>query len=246
LTGLSVFDKESIVGRFTPVPIGASSFKKEADAARLARAQKRAENSLSKFRERCLTAGIPAGTIQGTGDPADCILTNAQRCDVVILGRETNFRFQTEDHSDAVVAQILRRSPRPVVAVPKQICGGKDIMVAYGGGREVARTLQTFELLGLAGGEKIHIVTVRRTDKEDDGASGLAAEFLQSRGAKCEVHLLQSNLDPAQLLLDQVQIIRPRLLVMGAQGYHPVRDLFATSVTRAVLSACSIPVLMGA
>jgi nucleotide-binding universal stress UspA family protein len=33
---------------------------------------------------------------------------------------------------------------------------------------------------------------------------------------------------------------------MGAHGYHPVRDLFATSVTRAVLGACPVPVFVGA
>jgi nucleotide-binding universal stress UspA family protein len=34
--------------------------------------------------------------------------------------------------------------------------------------------------------------------------------------------------------------------VMGAHGHHPLRDLFATSVTRAVLGECSIPAFIGA
>jgi nucleotide-binding universal stress UspA family protein len=34
--------------------------------------------------------------------------------------------------------------------------------------------------------------------------------------------------------------------VMGAHGHHPVRNLFATSVTRAVLRDCPVPVLVGA
>jgi nucleotide-binding universal stress UspA family protein len=47
-------------------------------------------------------------------------------------------------------------------------------------------------------------------------------------------------------LLEQVKVLRPRLVVMGAHAHHPVRDLFATSVTRAVLRACPVPVLVGA
>jgi len=39
---------------------------------------------------------------------------------------------------------------------------------------------------------------------------------------------------------------RPRLLVMGAQGHHPLRDLFGTSVTRAVIRACPVPAFIGA
>jgi nucleotide-binding universal stress UspA family protein len=33
--------------------------------------------------------------------------------------------------------------------------------------------------------------------------------------------------------------------VMGAHAPHPVRDIFATSVTRAVLRACPVPALVG-
>jgi len=34
--------------------------------------------------------------------------------------------------------------------------------------------------------------------------------------------------------------------VMGAHGHHPLRDLFATSVTRAVLAGCPVPAFIGA
>jgi nucleotide-binding universal stress UspA family protein len=36
------------------------------------------------------------------------------------------------------------------------------------------------------------------------------------------------------------------VVVMGAHGHHPVRDLFFTSVTRAVLRDASVPVFVGA
>jgi nucleotide-binding universal stress UspA family protein len=37
-----------------------------------------------------------------------------------------------------------------------------------------------------------------------------------------------------------------RLVVMGAHGHHPVRDLFLTAVTWAVLKEISVPVFVGA
>jgi nucleotide-binding universal stress UspA family protein len=57
---------------------------------------------------------------------------------------------------------------------------------------------------------------------------------------------MNSDAAPADVILEQVRHRRPRLLVMGAQGHHPVRDLFATSVTRAVLKEAPVPVLVGA
>src|SRR5215467_6464861 len=100
LIGLGIFDKEAIVGRFDPVPPGASGFKQEADKARLIRAQEYLQRSIRKFNERCSAAGISTDTVKDVGDPAECILRNAQCCDVVILGRETYFHFETQEHSD--------------------------------------------------------------------------------------------------------------------------------------------------
>ena len=46
-------------------------------------------------------------------------------------------------------------------------------------------------------------------------------------------------------LLEEVRRRRPGLLVMGAHGHHPLRDLFATSVTRTVLGECPVPAFVG-
>jgi nucleotide-binding universal stress UspA family protein len=110
----------------------------------------------------------------------------------------------------------------------------------------VARTLQTFQLLGLAAGETVHLISVQREGWEAGALAELAGNFLAAHGTTYNVHHLASKADPADVLLEQVQRLRPRLVVMGAQGYHPLRNLFATSVTCAVLSACPVPVLIGA
>jgi nucleotide-binding universal stress UspA family protein len=128
LVGVGIFDKASIVDRFDPAPLGTSSFKQQADRARLAHAQEHLQRSLAKFSERCSAAGIAAETLQDVGGPAECILRNAQRSDVVILGRETYFHFETQEHSDPTLAQVFRRSLRPIVAVPKDLPAGKDVM----------------------------------------------------------------------------------------------------------------------
>jgi nucleotide-binding universal stress UspA family protein len=49
-----------------------------------------------------------------------------------------------------------------------------------------------------------------------------------------------------QMLPGEVRRRAPRLLVIGAHGDHPVRDLFTTSVARAALRDCPVPVFVGA
>src|SRR5215813_4258703 len=83
LVGLGIVDTESIMGPEF-VSVGATDFKRRRDKARVADAEKRVNNVLDKFRERCTGAKIPAGTLRDAGDSTEAILRNAHRCDLVL------------------------------------------------------------------------------------------------------------------------------------------------------------------
>jgi nucleotide-binding universal stress UspA family protein len=245
LLGLGVLDVPSIRGA-EPVPLGAGAYKKARDEARLVEAHRRVVGFLADFQARSRAAGVAAEVLEDIGDPAVRILREVQRCDLVILARETHFRFETQAEPDETLGQVLRGSPRPVVVVPRELPEGQGIVLAYGGGREAARTLQTFQLLGLAAGEAVQVVSIHRDADEAKALTRLAGEYLTAHGAQHRLRPIVSTAPPAEVLLEEIQHARPRLLVMGAQGHHPLRDLFGTSVTRAVLRACPVPAFVGA
>jgi nucleotide-binding universal stress UspA family protein len=245
LFGVGVLDEPSIRGP-EPVPMGAGAYKVARDEARMADAHRRVLGFLDAFRAQSAATGVAAEVLEDIGDPVEQIVREAQRCDVVILGRETFFHFETQERPDATLAGVLRVSPRPVVVVPRTLPEGEGVLVAYGGGREAARTLQTFQLLGLAAGEDIEVVTVHRDGARAEAIATLAGDFLAAHGASHRLHPVTSPRAPAEVVLELVRHRRPRLLVMGAHAHHPVRDLFATSVTRAVLEGCPVPAFIGA
>jgi hypothetical protein len=137
------------------VPVGAGAYKKGRDDRRMADAHHRVAGFLADFRTRAIAAGARAETVEELGDPAERILWQAQRTDVVILGRETHFNFETPERRDTTLAQVARTSRRPMVVVPETLPEGAGVLVAYGGGRDAARTLQLFVLLGLAAGQTL-------------------------------------------------------------------------------------------
>ncbi len=245
LLGLGVLDAPAIRGA-EPVPLGAGAYKQARDEVRLADAHRRVVDFLAAFRARATAAGIAVDVLEDIGDPADRILREAHRCDLVILARETHFHFETQEQPDDTLARVLRGSPRPVVTVPRELPEGQGVVVAYGGGREAARTLQTFQLLGLAAGEAIEVVSIHRDGAEAEALAHLAGAYLTAHGAPHRLRAIASAAPPADVLLEEIRRVRPRLLVMGAHGHHPLRDLFGTSITRAVLRACPVPAFIGA
>jgi nucleotide-binding universal stress UspA family protein len=242
--GVGVLDEPSIEGG-EPVPMGAYGFKKHRDEARLADAHRRLLDFLTEFRVRCAAAGVRATVVEDVGDPTDQILRESQRCDAVILGHETHFRFETQDRPDSTLAGVIRGCARPVVIVPRELPDGRGVMVAYSGGRESARALQLFQLLGLADGEEVDVVVVRQDRAEAADLASLAGDFLTAHGAPHRLHAIASHAAPAEVLLEEVRRRAPRLLVMGAHGHHPVRDVFVGSVARDVLAGCPVPVFLG-
>jgi nucleotide-binding universal stress UspA family protein len=245
LVALGVVDAPSIQ-RAEPVPLGAAAYKRARDEARLADAHRRVTEHLAEFLARSQAAGVPAEVLKDIDDPATSIVREAERCDVVILARETHFHFETQDRPDHTLAQVLRGSPRPVVVVPRELPHGRGVILAYGGGREAARTIQTFHLLGLDAGEAVELVSIHRDGATAEALAAQGGEYLASHGAAPRVRAIVSAAPPAQVLLEEIRRTQPRLLVMGAHGHHPLRDLFSTSVTRAVLRDCPVPAFVGA
>src|SRR5262249_5447820 len=178
LLGLGIVNDVGI-RRPEPVPLGAGAYKKARDEARLADAHQRVAGILADFRARATAAGARAEIVEEIGDPAERILWEAQRADVVMLGRETQFKFETPEHRGGTPAQVVRSSPRPMVVVPKTLSGGSGILVAYGGGREAARTLQLFALLRLADGDTLDVLTIHRETAEARMIARAAGDFLE-------------------------------------------------------------------
>jgi nucleotide-binding universal stress UspA family protein len=245
LLGLAILDEPSIT-RPEAVSLGATAFKRHRDEVRLAEARRRIHEVLSAFERRANAAGVRCALVEDVGRPHEQIVLEAQACDAVLLGRETHFQFETQEQPDETLSGVLRLSPRPVVVVPVESAPGEGVLVAYGEGREVARTLQTVVLLRLAGEEPVDLLAVHPDRQVAEQRLQRPGAFLAAHGVQSRLRTVASDAAVAEVILEEARRGQPRLLVMGAQGHHPLRDLFFTSVTRAVLKGASVPVVVGA
>jgi nucleotide-binding universal stress UspA family protein len=243
LVGLGVLDTPAIEGA-EPVPLGASYYKHQRDIARTVDAERRIAKFLGDFRGRCQKADVACTIVEDVGTPHEQIVLEAASCDAVMLGTETNFHFATQHVPDDTLSRVLRGSPRPVVVMPRAPIEGEGVLVAYGGGQQVARALQTFTLLGLADDEIVVVFAVDRDGGRADERLHRAGDYLAAHEVAYRLHPLITDNPPAEVIVEELRRQRPRMLVIGAPGHHPVRDLFSTSVTRAVLAATGVPVFV--
>jgi nucleotide-binding universal stress UspA family protein len=243
VVGLGIVDKPSI---FQPemVPLGADAYKQPADEARLARATRQVEQFLEKFSLRCAEAGVSSKVLEDVGNPYEQILREAQRYDVILLGKQTYFHFATQEGPCETLKSVLKNTPRPVVTVPEKLGAGTSIVIAYDGSLQAARALQAFQGLGLDSTQPVHVVTVGKDHIEACRHTDRAIEFLAFHGIKATAHALATSESPAQILLQQISKLDGRLVVMGAYGQPALKEFFLGSVTRTLLKESPVPLFL--
>ncbi len=243
LMGMGIVD-EPAIRHSEPIPLGAESFKIKRDEALMADARCRVSEFLERFTQRCAEAGVASDTLTDVGHPFEQIVIEAQRCDLILLGKQTHYHFETDDKADDTLQKVLKVSPRPLVTVPERPQGGSAIVIAYDGSLQSARTLYAFQSLHLDMSSEIHIISVGEDRVKARRSAEIAADFLESHGVKSQSHIVETSDLPAPVILERTRALNAGLLVMGAYGQSTVKEFFFGSVTRAMLSDENIPLFL--
>jgi nucleotide-binding universal stress UspA family protein len=92
LTGLGVVDRLWATAP-QAVPIGGSAYKVHRDQAVLEQLRHEVEAILRAFSEACRNAGVPAATVEAEDLPAKAIESEAEGCDLIVIGKGYQLPF---------------------------------------------------------------------------------------------------------------------------------------------------------
>lgn len=243
LVGVGVLDDE-LLAPAEAVPLGGGAIKAERDQIVLAAAEHRLDEALQEFERACRAADVPHKTFKSQGRTADRLCEQAQRADLIVVGRKRQDTTESIAPLTDTLETIIKRAVRPVVSVTTAFESGKSVLAAYDGSLQAARTLAAFAGLGWFTDLPIRLITVEKSLGDLAYHTTLATEFLENHGYRVDVTYFTSNEPPADALQRLIEESRPALAVLGAYGKSWLREVFLGSVTTTLLRKSDVPLFL--
>jgi len=243
LVGVGIID-EPTIRKPELLPIGGSFYKEHRDDALVADARRRVEQFLGKFSLQCAEAGVACKLLEDIGLPWEQICLEAQRYDLILLGQQTYFHFETQQDADETLSKVLMAVPRPVVTVPEHLESGRSVVVAYDGSLQATRTLQAFQALRLDPSLQVHVVSVHANHLQAARHADRAVEFLGFHEIEAQPHAIATSSAPASVIIEQAHQFGAQLVVMGAHRRPSLREFWCGSVTQTMLRAKKVALFL--
>ena len=216
--------------------------------------REQARTALAAFSAQCAASGLACEARVIDDEAGAGISLLARAADLVVLGQAApDARANVAD----LPVHVVTNAGRPVLIVPfagHHATVGRRILVSWDGGREAARALQ-LALPLFKDADSVTIAVFELASDEHKAADALAADprpWLARHGvtAALAVHAvdhqrkLNRRHQVGERLLSLAADTDADLLVMGAYGHSRFRESILGGVTKTVLEAMTLPVLM--
>lgn len=206
---------------------------------------KLAKERLEEFSRECLAREIDCSTDIRTGIPASIISRIGIGHDLIVMSRAGYNRVaERQTKIDGVVSQVIRNSTRPVlVAGTRPRDDVLNIVVAFDGSVHAGRALLVAAELGSRAGVTCTLVTIASAEEEGREIIAPAEAFLYHHGVTPHKRVVIGS-KPSEIICEVAASSQADILIMGAYGHAPVREMLFGSTTERVLSHCGATVIL--
>jgi nucleotide-binding universal stress UspA family protein len=206
-----------------------------------------AKERLDRVSSQCASRGIPCSTESRAGIPGEVIGRTVIAHDIVVVSRTGYSRIVNPQESiDALVAPVIRASVRPVLVAGSEFREESEIrnvLVAYDGSSHAARVLPVAAELAARPGVSCTLLTVAQSKDPGQEVIAPAEEFLFHHGIVPQKQIVISS-KPADVICEMVTAGDVDILIMGAYGHSPIREVLFGSTTERVLAHCTANVIL--
>jgi nucleotide-binding universal stress UspA family protein len=190
---------------------------------------------MASLKDACLARGVEAEPFVTTGIVVNEICEKARSADIVVLGRRgVNVRFEY-GLLGSTTEGVLRKSPRPVLAVPDGFRAPRSPLLAYDGSPSASKAMQSAAEWAKTLKLPLSVVTVSKAG--DDRALTEAEGYLAPYGIDVRFALLAEEpaRGPAQMIEKYYDEKGHDLLFMGATHHTRLVEMVIGSTTEHVM-----------
>jgi len=244
LTGVAVIDTPHI--RYSSsMPIGAGAFKRQRDETLIQEANEKTEAILTEFETRCNVAGIPHSGIRSEGLPYEQIEKAAKSHDIILIGRDTNFHYETSESIGGTMRKLLADNSRPVIVYPHILPDNHRVVIAYDGSMSASHALLMWTLLEIRSDQtEIHVVSVNDDPEIAAEQCEEAAKLLRFHDCEPILHPTKRVASVVEHIADFVSDLTPRMVVLGAYGRGGWKEALFGSSTNRMLEKANCPLFL--
>ncbi|MFN2475793.1 MAG: universal stress protein [Chthoniobacterales bacterium] len=194
-------------------------------------------------RQQLLAAGVTdVATTQRHGGLVETLEELEPRCDLVVLGKRGEHADFAKGHLGGNLQRVIRAAVRPVLVAARAFTPIERFLIAYDGGSSVTKAIEFAVASPLLQGATCHILRAGRIDDKARYFLDEAAARLRNAGYEVTTHAIGGA--PESSIVEAVTRENIQLLVMGAYGHSPIRQLVLGSTTTTMVRTCKVPVLM--
>ena len=180
-------------------------------------------------------------TLHRHGGVVETILEREAQARLVVLGRRGTDHEFAPDHIGSMIEGVVRASTKPVMIVSRSFAEPDHVVFAYDASPAAKRALERLASSPLFAGLPVTIVMAE--------ASGEAkvAELKGAEAVFAPDHPVTTVFDPGKAEKAIPRVIASAdnpLLLMGAYGHSPIRNLIVGSTTTAMIRTIHAPVLL--
>lgn len=200
------------------------------------------ESARLAFESAAAQAEVTSDWLAVNGDSPRDLLACARRFDLTVLPTMTT---PSVGQQRIAAAEIAMGSGGSVVVTPDDVSAtgiGKRVLVAWNGSREASRALREAWPL-LHGAEQVHVLIV--SPHGDSGPESLLQRHLEHHG--CQANIIVDRSGDAlagEVIRRQVRDLEADLVVMGLYGRPRLQELVLGGVSRDLLAAPPVPLLV--
>jgi len=240
---LGVVDVPGIERSSSTAGTGASHYAKGMREHRLDEARRSLGTFLDELKADMESRRVKVVTINDAGPVHEVIAARALRSDIVVMARDINFQFETQEKAGDTLFEMLHITTRLVMVVPDEFREIKKLVVAHDMSATCSRVLYMMVHLRPFPGSEYIIVHADRdgTYESDDFEDGV--EYLSEHGIQAEV--VVRNLEPSRAILDVAKEQEADAIVMGAYDTGKVRRMLFGSTAQRILEQSKVPLIFG-